>query len=640
MNRLSLAALSLFSASFWGDCTAYHLNELFESYVVTPLADGKTGRHARRRTHSAGSTRCRRERTDVSIADIQGTGSASPLEGQWVWTSGIVSETFLAPGELNGFFIETEAVAAGDRGAARPRSGLFIRRGRKRFAPAVGERVRLRGRVEEPGAMTAMKLGDAQRCGRGNLAPVLAMHPDAHEDVEHLEGLRIELQGRWAVVDTHELGHFGALALAPETAPDRRIILDDRLRHRFAPQLADLGLASTLPRVGATVTGVQGVLTEAYGGYRLRPLKAGPPPQWRLPQAPAPPSPPELGPAPSLRIVSLNAFNYFVTLEKRGAKTPAGFALQHAKLSALLAALKGDVFALQEVEAGSAIATARLAESLAAATGRETRFIPPPAGADEVGNALIYHPTSRAGDIALSAKPLRICAHAEDSGRPPPVYQLRAHREARSTELALTVVHLKSRGGCHRARGPNRDKGQGCWDARRQQQVRALLRCQERSRQENQPGTRQLLSGQTSAGLIVGDWNAHAHEPPLALAAAAGWRNLTAELPVNERFSYVYKGAAELIDHALWRPGPGWRVAQTRLWSVNAKAPAALSYADAEAIEHALRRLGRSKELSQWRQRWLPPAKLDRAQRASDHDPIIVDLELVFSSDGTEPATR
>ncbi len=637
MNRLFHATLSLFSAGFWGDCTAYHLSEFFEAYVVTPLAEWSDGQRTLSRGAAGGGIGCRREATDVSIAEIQGSGATSPLVGQWVWTSGIVSEAFVARGELNGFFIETETAADPAEVEKSPRTGLFIQRGQSRFAPVVGERLRLRGRIEEPGAMTALKLGDARRCGRATLAPPLALPQDASRPLEAFEGLRVALQGRWRVVDNHELGHFGAVALAAETAPDQRLVLDDRARHRFAPQLADLGLDGALPRVDATVTGVQGVLTEAYGGYRLRPLTDGPRPTWQVPPVPAPPRPPGSGPAPSLRVVSLNAFNYFVTLEKRGAKTPEGFALQHAKLSALLAALDGDIVALQEVEARSATATAKLAEALAAATGRATRFIPPPTGADEVGNALIYHPKTRTGNMTVSAELPRSCAHAEDSGRPPPMYRLRARHAEGSAELELTVVHLKSRGGCHRARGRNRDKGHGCWDARRQNQVRALLRCQAEGpgktpRRAGQADSSTTATAPITAGLIVGDWNALAEEPPLLLATQAGWRNLTAEAPATERLSYVFKGEAQLIDHALWRPGPGWRVAQTRLWSINAKMPAALGYTDAEAMEDALQRLGRKRELAQWRQRWLPAARLDQAQRASDHDPIIVDLELDVES--------
>lgn len=79
------------------------------------------------------------------IAEIQGTGSASPFDGQNVLTSGVVTASY-PTGGLNGFYLQTP-------GADTPNAsdGIFVYGGTSGFAtyPAVGDSVQVAGEVDE-----------------------------------------------------------------------------------------------------------------------------------------------------------------------------------------------------------------------------------------------------------------------------------------------------------------------------------------------------------------------------------------------------------------------------------------------------------------------------------------------------------
>ena len=55
---------------------------------------------------------------DATIAEIQGTGDTSPLDGDEVTTQGVI--TAMYPGTLNGFYIQTGGTGDGQRREARP----------------------------------------------------------------------------------------------------------------------------------------------------------------------------------------------------------------------------------------------------------------------------------------------------------------------------------------------------------------------------------------------------------------------------------------------------------------------------------------------------------------------------------------
>ena len=55
---------------------------------------------------------------------------------------------------------------------------------------------------------------------------------------------------------------------------------------------------------------------------------------------------------------------------------------------------------------------------------------------------------------------------------------------------------------------------------------------------------------------MLGDWNDYEHAEPLLVASADGAPlvNLTTTLPEDERYTYVYRGNSQALDHICVTP--------------------------------------------------------------------------------------
>ena len=94
-----------------------------------------------------------------------------------------------------------------------------------------------------------------------------------------------------------------------------------------------------------------------------------------------------------------------------------------------------------------------------------------------------------------------------------------------------------------------------------------------------------------------------------AVLESAGYRNLLREHAGPEAYSFVFRGEAGALDHALASPGLAPQVRAALEWHINADEPPLFDY----NLE-----FGRD------------PALFDGATpwRASDHDPVVVGLDL------------
>ena len=98
----------------------------------------------------------------IPIADIQGTGTATPLNGDQVKTQGVVTASY-PTGNLNGFYIQTAGADAPDASDA-----VFVYGGPGGFAtyPAVGDSVEVTGVAGEFGGQTQVN------ASAGSVTPV------------------------------------------------------------------------------------------------------------------------------------------------------------------------------------------------------------------------------------------------------------------------------------------------------------------------------------------------------------------------------------------------------------------------------------------------------------------------------------
>jgi predicted extracellular nuclease len=168
-----------------------------------------------------------------------------------------------------------------------------------------------------------------------------------------------------------------------------------------------------------------------------------------------------------------------------------------------------------------------------------------------------------------------------------PLAQLFRDR-ASGEEFLVTVNHLKSKGRCP-TEGPNTDQddGQGCWNNARVSAVESLTTWLDRlSRRADNPRV-----------LVLGDMNAWRQEDPISAFSKAGYVDLVETLAGLPQHSFVYFGQRGTLDYALATPAMQTLARRALIWHINADWP-------------------RKMELPQ---PWL---------RMSDHDPVVIDLEL------------
>jgi hypothetical protein len=169
-----------------------------------------------------------------------------------------------------------------------------------------------------------------------------------------------------------------------------------------------------------------------------------------------------------------------------------------------------------------------------------------------------------------------------------------------SSGAVITVVvnHLKSKGSsCDSGGDPNTSDGQGNCNLTRSNAAAAIADW--------------MAKDPTASGdpdfLIIGDLNAYLLEDPLTALKDAGFTSLLESN--SEPYSFAFDAQVGALDHAVASPSLVGQVRETLEWHINADEPPLLDY----NLEY-----GRDAGLFDGR---LP-------YRASDHDPIIVGLDL------------
>lgn len=120
--------------------------------------------------------------------------------------------------------------------------------------------------------------------------------------------------------------------------------------------------------------------------------------------------------------------------------------------------------------------------------------------------------------------------------------------------------------------------------------------------------------------LLIGDLNSYANEDPVRTLEARGYANLVARFVGDAAYSYVFRGEAGNLDHALATPPLAARVKAVRFWHINADEPVAL-----QSVPDYKTRTRRSAYYA------------PDAYRSSDHDPVVIDVAL--NDSGPPPAS-
>ena len=556
------------------------------------------------------------------IHDIQGATPAadvaSPKVGQVVDLEALVTGVF--PG-LGGYFVQdADSLADSDPSTSE---GLFVYCGTTDGCGgvAVGDRVKVSGTVAEFAKGTQLGAVTAQEVVASNqtLPAAISVNLPKTGDWEKYEGMRLRFPQPLTVTDNYSYGRYGQLGLSvggrlfnPTNGNEstsqaqndaRRIVMDDGISAQNPLSLAYLSAQQTR-RTGDTLPGVSGVWTQNAGGYMLEPVTA---PAFTAAN-PRPEMPNAVG--GTLRVAGANVLNYFTDLNTaysstgpRGANSTAEFQRQQAKIVASLAGLNADIVTLMEVENNGDTALAALVTALNTAVGAGTyQYVKTgTVGSDAIHVAIIYKPASvtplGAAQIDTNAVYSR-----------PPVAQT---FEAKAGGV-LTVIanHFKSKGSCDNS---DPDTGQGCWNKLRVQQSGALLAFVDRLK----------ASSHDPDVLLMGDFNAYGNEDPIEALALGGFESLNKRIPAQDRYSYQFAGQFGYLDHALTNTNLSSQVTGITEWHINSDEPTVADYnVEYKQIPECV--TGTPKGNSCAGIDLYGPGPF----RASDHDPVLVGLNL------------
>ena len=532
----------------------------------------------------------------VPVHAVAGQGSDPVAEGEPVTVDGVVTGAFLGGDALDGFFIQG-AEAAPD---GKP-SGVFV------YAPeldgdatarvAQGRLLRLRGRTGAFRGRPQLEwLKSVTDCGPAEVVAHAVAAPWRFKP-RH-EGVLVTFAEPLTVTGNYELDRRGTLKLAavgrafrptnfhPGQGPreprrmDGRVLLDNG-SYRWGPDPIPYLDGDGTRRVGSTAEEVTGVVTHAFGAWRVHPTR---PPRFRDTHPRPDPLPPP--PPGAIRVAAFNVENYFLTLGGRGAEDTRQLERQRAKLLAAAGELDADILALVEMENRAKVVedfTARLA----GATGRPWRSIRAgEAGTDAIRVSLAYR-ADRVAPTGAAARDSDAAHH-----RPPLVAGFRPLEEG-AAPFAVAAVHFKAKTGCPEA--GDIDRGQGCWNLRRVEQAEALVRFFGRWREAHGLPV-----------LVAGDLNAYGAEDPVAVLTASGKIDLlAAHVPWERRYTYVFHGESGYLDYLLAPAALAERVIAVHTHPINADEPRFLQYDDGGPGG-----------------RYYAPDPY----RSSDHDPVAVDL--------------
>ena len=517
-----------------------------------------------------------RDRVSASVTGIQGADHVSPLVGRCVTdVEGTVTAIL---GQRNGQAFWIQGPPDGD---PKSSDGLFVTALGGLDRVEVGDGVRLTGRVEEPVwrmelPVTRLVADGLEVVGRdldlptpvvmgreGRAIPtpnidddgltVFEPDRDAIDYFESLEGMRVRIGNAVVVgptsgygeitvlgddgIDVDPRSHRGGVVIQPGNSHPERIIIDDRL-------IADPPAAG----IGDRLPGrIDGVLHYSYGSFKL-----------------------------------LNTVPLDVEASRSAVTTMAAFAADEdhitaatfnvenlhpgsdeSKLDAIAEIVVGrmgspTILALQEIQddTGSdddGVVSAertlgRLVETISAAGGPRYLW----AQIDPVNNAdggrpganirvvLLFDPT-RAGvvppdDSRLMPNPkvLGSTDPAFTDSRKPLVVELEVDGE----RLTVVVCHLRSKGGDDPLFGARQPP---MLSSETQRQAQAVV-------------VRSFLDHRLSIDpaeriIVLGDLNDFEFRPPIKTLAAEPMVNLIERLLQADRWTYVYQGNSQVLDH-------------------------------------------------------------------------------------------
>jgi len=566
-----------------------------------------------------------------AIGAVQGTGSSTPLAGDEVIVRGVVVGDLPS---FHGFYLQDSD------GNPDTSDGIFVR---SDADVSLGDTVAVKGIAGEGFGQTEVVAGaNAAVCTPGDAADLPASAPldlpATAAERELLESMLVTPVDTLTVSEVYALTSFGELMLSeggvlvqptelarpgtPEAQAmeaenlRRQIVLDDGLdSSRSATNRPYLSTDNPV-RVGDAVafTSSPLVLGYAYGKWRLQPADGDAQDTFAA-QNTRPVVPAPVG--GDVQVGAFNVLNYFLTFgdseTARGARNAGAFEKQAAKIVTAIGALDADVVTLMEVEdtdstgytAGNAdTALADLVRRLNKAAGSDVwSYVPLPqelyaigVDRDVIRNGIIYrNDVVQPVGSAVGLVDESVWFNARE-----PIAQTFVKDDDTFTVVAN---HFKSKSAGD-STGDNADAGdgQGEWNGDRQRQAASLAQFTD---------TLRASTGDDDV-VLMGDFNAYTQEDPIEVLRQAGYTDLGTEFDEG-RYSYVFNNLSGSLDHALATEALTAKVTDVTHWNINAVESFAYQYTGDPALYAA------------------------NPFRSSDHDPLLLGIDLDNRCQGLEP---
>ncbi|PTT64151.1 ExeM/NucH family extracellular endonuclease, partial [Arthrobacter sp. HMWF013] len=334
----------------------------------------------------------------------------------------------------------------------------------------------------------------------------------------------------------------------------------------------------------------------------------------------------------NLKIASFNVLNYFPTTgdtltgctyytdrdgnpitvrggcDARGAANAENFERQQAKIAAAITKAGADVVTLMEIENSAQFgkdrddALAKLVEALNIATPgiwdyvRTPANAPPLADEDMIRTAFIY---KKAVAEPVGESIIHNDTVAFASARKPLAQVFKPVGTGDDKQFIAIANHFKSKGSA--ATPEDTDQGQGASNLARTAQATSLRDFAARLQAEK--GTDKVF--------LIGDFNSYAKEDPMNVLAEAGYVNQDEKARNADgtaKHSYLFGGLVGSLDHILASPAANAVVSGADIWNINSVESVALEY---------------SRYNNNITNYYVPDQF-----RASDHDPVVVGLDL------------
>lgn len=545
--------------------------------------------------------------TALTIPVIQGSGSSSAYSGSSIRTSGIVTAKYIGSGMINGFFMQDPT------GDANPNTsdGIFVSTSTDNVS--VGDKIQLTATVNEYSGRTQLtNPTNMTIVSRNNPLPVVKIIYDIYNyNLEEYEGMLVEFNQTLWVNNNSRLEAYGELELGVKRKPSptnvafpassayqalvsenslQPLYMDDARTSNYVSPIV-LADANGTRRTGERVTNFQAIVDYTSGKFVIYPVQF-PVPFYGNPRKAAPD---EAGNY-NLKVCAFN-LEYYLTQSfgtGYGPNDQVEANKQHTKIVEALKAIDADIYGLIEIEQGQA-ALAKLANALNnIAGGSKYNYVNDGGTASGSYTKVGYlYRSDRVSPYNNSL--VNINSPSPANRKKIQAFQLNENNE----RFSFSLNHLKAKSGCPSS-GEDADQGDGqsCFNATRTAEANAVI---------SAINTNKASKFKDEDVLVMGDMNAYAFEDPIQAFVKAGYKDMHRELHGDSAYSYVYRGEAGYLDHALATPSLAKQITFVSAFHINADEPAMFEYSGSNYQGNMY--------------------------RCSDHDPVVVGIALSGSSD-------